>query len=173
MLILLAPISIFGFLRLFSLLKKLTYTIPISIILLSFIFQSTGLIDHLVYKTSPWMFGNSSEQYYRYFSTKSEIGGISWLENNVKANSLLYADRYTKLRIGAYLNQKFGYISSEINPPVIEKYGYVFSGLAGSDSNNSVYTEVKNQQLIFSFPHKYLEENRNKIYSNSITKIYK
>ena len=173
MLILLAPISAFGFLKLFGVLKRIPITIPVTIILISFIFQSTGLIDDLVYNTNPWMFSNSGETYYRYFSTQGEISGITWLEKNTKPNSLLYADKYTKLRILAFSDQKFSYISSQINPLVIEKYGYVFSGLAGSKTNTTVFAEVNNQSLSFSFPHKYLSETKNTIYSNSITKIYK
>jgi uncharacterized membrane protein len=172
MLILLAPASALGFYTVFGIIKKFPASIPISIIVLSFMYQSTGFIDHLVYKTSGWMFDNSGESYYRYLTSSEEIGALKWLEIYTPTNTLLYTDKYTKLRLTAYSNQIFSYISNEINPPKIEKFGYTLSGFAATKAN-VVFADIRGQSLRFSFPNRYLSDNRDLIYSSSGAKIYR
>ncbi|MFA6570506.1 MAG: DUF2206 domain-containing protein [Bacteroidota bacterium] len=172
MLVLLAPICAIGLMTIFKVIRKVPVSIPITIFLLSYIIKTTGFINHVLYNSSTWMFNNSGEQYYRYFSAVGEISGINWFEKNTKSNILLYADNYSKLRFVAFSDQKFSYISTQINPPVIDKYSYVFSGLAGTKAD-TVFSKVDNQALEYSFPNKFLSETKNTIYSNSIARIYR
>jgi len=172
MLILLSPLGAVGLYKMFGAVKKIPSSIPVTIIVLSFLYQSSGFIDHLVFGTSNWMFSNSGESYFRYFTTSEEVAGVKWLEANTPPNTLLYTDKYTKLRLTAYSKQRFSYISNEINPPVIEKFGYVLSGFAGTRAN-AVFASVNGRALRFSFPEKYLTDTRNLIYSNSGAAIYR
>lgn len=172
MLVLLAPISAIGFSSMFGWKKWIPVKLLISVVLLSYVVQTTGFVDRLIYENRSWMFDNSGEQYYRYYSTSGEIKSILWLEKNSYPNSSMYADRYSKLRLFAYSDKKFSYISSQINPPLINQDSYVLSGLAGT-IGGVVFSEYNNQLLRFSFPEEYLLMRKNLIYSNSITKIYK
>ncbi len=172
MLFLLAPISAIGIVKAFEKIKILSATPFLIILYVSYLISTTGVLDHFVYQSGNWMFDNIGEQYYRYFSTEGEVQGIKWLKEKTEPGIVLYTDKYSKLRTYAYSDQKFGYISSQLNPPLIEKYGYVFSGLAGT-VENAVFADIEGQAVTFRFPTYFLRSTKNNIYSNQVTRIYK
>ena len=172
MLFLLAPISAVGIAKFFEFIKFLPVTPFVVILYTSYLISTTGVLDHFVYKNGDWMFDNIGEQYYRYYTTEGEVQGIKWLKEHTDPGIVLYSDKYSKLRTYAYSDQRFSYISSQLNPILIEKFGYVFSGLAGT-VENAVFAEVAGQAVTFRFPTYFLRSTRNNIYSNQITRIYR
>ncbi len=172
MLFLLAPISAVGLAKFFELTKFIPVTPFVVILYASYLISTTGVLDHFVYKNGNWMFDNIGEQYYRYYSTEGEVQGINWLKEKTEPGIVLYSDKYSKLRTYAYSDQKFGYISSQLNPLLIEKYGYIFTGLAGT-VENAVFAEIAGEAVTFRFPTYFLRSTKNNIYSNLVTRIYR
>jgi hypothetical protein len=118
------------------------------------------------------MFDISGEHYFRYYTTSGEISGIGWLSTSTPSKLFLFSDKYTRLRIAAYSDKKYTYISSQINPPLIDRFGYVLSGYAGNKAN-VVFSDNGGKSLQFSHPSKYLIENKNLIYSNPVATIFR
>jgi uncharacterized membrane protein len=172
MLVLLAPISILGIIFIFKSLKQNWTTLIVSVILVSYLLQTTGLADKIVFDAEAWMFGNGGDKYYRYYSTDAEVAGLQWLDKETPLGAVLFADKYTRLRNLAYTSNKYSWVSSEINPPIIHNQGYVFSGFAGTEAK-IVFADVKTKPLHFTYPEAFLNRFNSKIYSTKKVKVYK
>jgi uncharacterized membrane protein len=171
-LILLAPIGAIGFYLASDKMKRSITTVIICIILLSYFTQTTGLFAYATYGKPTWMFSSIGEQYFRYYTRKEEVAGIEWLDSQDLDNDFMYADKYTKLRLIAYGDRRYSYISTLPNPPEMENYGYVLLGNAAINAN--VFFGQKNTlQLTFTPPKKFLSDSKNNIYTNGITEVYR
>ena len=172
MLVLLAPISVMALWQLNKWFAKFPTYLLLSVLTVSYLIQTSGLASRTFFDMRTWIFDNGGETYYRYYTTKHELAGLSWLDKATEDQTLLYSDKYTRLRVLAYTENKYRKISSEINPPVIQKDGYIYEGFAAAKAG-AVFSDARNASLRFSFPSKFVYDYKNQIYSNSISRIYR
>ncbi len=171
MLILLAPLFAIGFINPISRIKKSLIVIPVTVLLAAYLLQTTGLADHYIYGSKNIMLDNNGEQYLQYYTKKGEVQSLNWLDANTDSSAQINIDRYTALRLKAYSTMKYSYIQLYINPPVIGTENYVIAGNAGSNFG-VVFSQYKNQIIRYSFPIDFVDQ-KNLIYSNSVSKIYR
>lgn len=171
-LILLAPLSMISIRHISRVFSSFFTILFVIVFLISYIMKTSGLVDRSFFNIKSWIFDNEGETYLRYYTSQDEFQSLQWLRDNSKPNALLYADRYSRLRIIAYAEGSYSRVSSEINPVIVQNEAYVFSGLAAT-LPKIVFAEVNNTPLRFTFPTKYMENFKNTIYSNSKTRIYK
>lgn len=114
---------------------------------------------------------NNFGLYYNlYYVHDSELDSIKWLETNKSKNLATYADWYTTRKITVFSNNSI-WVKNSILPQNITKDGYVYSGFTNTLKNLS-YVFYKGE-VPYAFPKKFLNENKDLIYSNGETEIYK
>jgi uncharacterized membrane protein len=156
--------------------KWLIYTIP-SVIAIGFFLSSTGVISQLLGGYQAQLFLNNSGQYYdEYYTHKQELAGIAWLnqvtgeaKTGAKTPALLQTDEFMSSKIAGYTKLPE---ATDLNPGIIQKDAYVFLG----------YTNVTKQQgaifyngdlITYTLPTKLLNQQKDLIYSNGGTEIYR
>jgi uncharacterized membrane protein len=170
MLMLLAlPVTI-GCIYIFNMINK-KYSLYLCVCL--FIFYFLIMVGALQQITGGYYgllrLNNMGLYYDMYYPHKSELVSMDWLA----AKRKIAAPIQTSLYSGSKLLANNGlFSSSELLPSLIHKSGYVYI-------DNS---KVKNQKdiifysgdlLIYKYPINFLENNKNLIYNNGGTKIYK
>jgi uncharacterized membrane protein len=135
----------------------------IAIIVITFFLNLTGFITHLTGYYYPQMHLDNSGLYYdSYYVHKSDFLAIVWLSKNKGNNELVECNRTDLDKLLTY-----GDISAscEIFPPLIRKNAYVYLNISLDRSFfNSDY---------FNSPKRFLDDNKNIIYSNGNNNIYK
>jgi len=171
-LILLASLSIFGFVYIFSKLKlsRITNIILLSMLILYFLYSSEYLTQ-IIGGIPSVQLNNFGDGYDRYMVTKTDKDSAIWLSTNITKNNTIYADDLASLRLISFGN--ITNYSSDILPSTITKSSYVYL-----DNTNvkdyKVYKRYKVENfLIYSLPITFLDSNKNLIYNNGGSEIFK
>ena len=133
--------------------------------------NTTYLFTQYVGGTPGLNLNNFGEEYQRFYIHDSEIRSAQWIQKNYDFKSAIYADDYAWLRFQSWTLLDKG-IVSDLTPRVIDKYGYVFASYTNV-VNNIARRTYKNTFLAYFFPKHFLEQNKNIIYSNGSSVIYK
>lgn len=156
--------------------KWLVYTIP-SVIAIGFFLSSTGVVSQLLGGYQAQLFLNNSGQYYdEYYTHKQELAGIAWLnqvtgevKTGAKTPALLQTDEFTSAKLAGYTRLPE---ATDLNPGIIQKDAYVFLGYTNVTKNQAAI--FYNGDLItYTLPKKLLNQQKNLIYSNGGTEIYR
>ncbi len=138
-------------------------------IAIGFFLNLTGFFAHLTGSYYPTMTLDNAGIYYdAYYVNKTSIVSAQWLKQNRQANTTVQTDISGSLKLLAYGDI---FALDAILPPVIEKDSYVY--LPNAKSQQYVFISVNSDTLIVNSPEKFLEENKNLIYNNGWSKIYK
>jgi len=149
-------------------LKK--FSLKITGVLVIFIFvYLVGLPNQILGGEAKMYLNNYGADYDKFYMHKEEFASAKWLKFNVGTQLLLYADREAYLRIFREYDR-----GHEVNviPALIYRDAYVYGSFTNIISNR---TTVFNDgsDLLFTFPKKFLEDNKNVIYSNGKSTIYR
>lgn len=149
--------------------KNLRYLILIFLIITYFC-SYNGMFTQFAGGNPSINLNNSGGDYEQFYVFDSEARSAMWLEKNYNHTNLVYADELGTLRLWAYT--KVGLILKDITPYTVDKYSYVYSTYANTSLGNTRVNYL-NQIMFFSFPKEFLNDNKNQVYSNGISIIYK
>lgn len=150
-----------------------TRMLLITVLFVTYFLSTTGFISQLVGGQEPQIFLNNSGRYYNeIYLHSSETASIHWLYANNKEQSPVFADIGSSEKIIAYSNQKYLSTYTQVFPSVLDKNGYVYANYA-----NTLYgigiVNINDTRMEYNFPGKFLSDQKNLIYSNYNTKIYR
>ena len=118
---------------------------------------------------------NSGSAYNAMYSHKQEISSILWIGNTKKDDSMIYLDTYSELKLYSFGNPELKH-EKQIIPPLLNKNSYIYSSYSNTILNTN-YWDVRERfnkgTLTFNFPNHFLNENKNNVYNNGGSKIYK
>jgi uncharacterized membrane protein len=138
-----------------------------------FIFMS-GAVNQLMGGMEVHMkLNNNGLEYSRYYAHNSEILSGIWLKNLVGSGDTIFIDSHTKLRPYLIWPETIRKISkTDLLPGLINRRDYVFKGY--SNINDQVIIKVFRGNLIsYNFPTEFLNDNKNMIYNNGGSQIFK
>jgi len=150
----------------------------IIILVLVFFMYSTTFLPQLFGKTPAMLYLSNTGRYYdNYLIKTAEIYGVTWLQNLASsANSSIsgvkikiQSDRYSKGKIASI---KPIDVENEIFPGLVRKDAYVFLGKAVTTKQRETLV-YGGDQITYTYPVKFLDDNKNLIYNNGEVKIYR
>lgn len=150
--------------------------VPAAFALLFFL-SSTSAIGQVLGAYTPQLHLNNAGTYYDiYYLHKGEIVAIDWLaarlpQGDVKSmvQAEIQSDRYalTKLRTISDLHVK-----DDIVPGLVRKNSYVFLSYANVHKNQATIT-YNSDLVTYAFPREFLHQNKNLVYSNGDSELYR
>ncbi|CAN5240463.1 hypothetical protein BH09PAT2_BH09PAT2_01440 [soil metagenome] len=153
---------------LFYPLKKYSILIIGIVVSVLFIYLS-GLSYHFFGGEARMYLNNFGSDYDKFYVHTAELDSARWLNINVSRKRTLFMDREANLRMYRIAIRGFNY---NVLPALIYKDAYVYGSYANVVGNrSSIYTD--GASLVYSFPNQFLEENKNVIYNNGGSKIYR
>ena len=172
-LIILAFTTLFAISTLFDFIKKPQFSpIVCCVVIVSYFVINTFSITQLVGKGNPpYLLNNFGAGYERSIVFDTEIASAKWLENNKKDYLMTQSDADSQSRIFMATLTNFT-ILPNILPGALYKAGYVYL----NDLNvtqDVLNTNYNGNALRFTIPSAFIDENKNLIYSNGSSKIYR
>ncbi len=169
-LIILSLPAIIGCLLVFNILGKRLALYFTSVIILTIFLILSGFIPQIIGNYYPQLNLNNKGYYYNaYYTYASEIKSIKWLKINNTNNSIIESDSFGVSKLLAYGNL---IAFNQIIPSTIRKDSYVY--LPFYLTKTKILTLFyQGNQLFLNYPTEFLDINKNLIYSNRNSKIYK
>jgi uncharacterized membrane protein len=134
---------------------------------------SSGLAARLGGGASPANLVDAGEARERFSVTDAEVATAEWLAANRHPDSLVYADRYGKLRIwAASVPIRGGALQDALTPGTLDRNAYVFaseSNIAGGRARGAIGADY----AVYEFPRAFLDANKAAIYSTGSTVVYR
>ena len=172
-LILLAPISIYGLLVIGSLFRKYK-EIFVCIFLILFLFSLTNVF--YLYSDSEKVqlrFANFGKNYWMEFVPKSDIYSANWLMK-LEGDKQINIDFYSHFRF--YSSQYFLF-NAGLHKEIFYSYNPDNKNYIYSSSTNKIGgiipKSISGIYIPFEFPQKFLDENKNNIYDNGGSEVFK
>jgi uncharacterized membrane protein len=174
LLIILSFSSVLGGLMVFKLFKRNLRIIFVSgVFLLYFLFLS-GFIPQILGGAVPSVqMNNSGTDYDTLYTHHAEIRSGQWLFDNYQKNTYIYMDEYAGKKSLLYFKfEDEQWIKKDIFPQVIRKSSYVY--LSSSNiTEESVFVFLRANIVGYSNPLRFLNGNKNLIYNNKYSEIFK
>lgn len=170
--ILLAPISILGG-KIFFKKLKVNYFLGVYFLLILFFLLFSGFNSQLfggdIAKMQLNNFGGDYDANYMF---NQDYSGGLWLNEN-SSNREVYSDLNAGLKINA-VGGRFQIYDTKRNilPNTISKKGYVYLSSINNIKNIAFFS-INGFKISYNFPTKFLNENKNKIYNNGGSEIFK
>ena len=147
---------------------------PIILALLFFLYSTSFLPQLFGNSTAVLYLSNAGRYYDNYLIKESEIFAVDWLGAIAKGDVSglkiqVQTDRYSKARL-ASLGSLDAY--NDIFPGVVRKYSYVFLGQA-TTKNKRATLVYGGDQITYTYPIQFLDDNKNLIYNNGSSRIYR
>jgi uncharacterized membrane protein len=174
LLIILSFSTVLGGLILFKFFKRRLRIIFVSgVFLLYFLFLSGFIPQILGGAVSSVQMNNSGSNYNFYYTHNAEIKSGQWLFDNYRKSTYIYMDSYAGYK--SLLSYKFElqkWIKRDIFPQVIRKSSYVY--LSSSNiTEESIFAWIRGTTVGYSNPLRFLNENKDLIYNNKYSEIFK
>ena len=115
---------------------------------------------------------NFGEEYDRFYTHESEVKSLEWLSKYYNQKDKIYLDRYAILKVYSFSKINEKNILKYILPSIIDKNAYVYSSYTNK-INKTTRVNYKNNFLEYNFPTEFLNGNKNKIYNNGGSEIFK
>jgi len=173
------PLVLGGFI-VFIFLKndKFRNSIAIMVFLLYFLFIS-GFIPQIIGKDFPGLqLNNSGGSYDELYVHETEVKSSEWLFKNRANDELIYADSRAYYKLWFSSNVREGKITREnkiireVFPSTIDKNAYVYSSRTNT-LKGVAYASISGDLINYNFPAEFLNQNKNLIYSNGESKVFK
>lgn len=150
-------------------LNKISYFI-LGLTLILFFLSSTGLVSQLIGGNPLLILNNFGEEYDNFYTKQLDVKSAEWLANKREGNSMIYADELAGLRLtsSAYIT---GYIS-DILPSTIDTRSYVYLSQTNVEKGK-VYKRYNIGFLAYDTPIEFLNSNKNLIYNNGGSEVFK
>ena len=162
--------AIIGGLTAFSFISKVRKQIVGIIFVLFFLF-STGFIFQLFGGGTTFMhLNNYGDEFDRRYTHESEIASAKWLSLNMQRSALVYADQLANLRLISFGNANG--VKYEIFPFTIDKNAYVYLSYTNLNERKA-FINYTGDLLSYNYPVNFLNDNKNLLYNNGGSGIYK
>jgi len=119
-------------------------------------------------KTMMWL-NNFGYFYAQTYTHKTEVYSVKWFRE-VSDNSLIYSNYSGRNMLWAY--ERKNNINNDIFPITIDRSAYVFLTYANKIDNVANFS-YKGILLGYEYPIKFLDKNKNEIYNNGQSVVYK
>ena len=144
------------------------------IFLLFFLFNS-GFIQQALggIEAAPHL-NNYGLEYDRFYIYETEVKSIEWLSSNYSRESSIYAEQSSRNRLEAFGEKThftFGY-SDIILPSLIDRYAYIYLSYINKNKNLG-FIWIKSEPIGYNFPIEFLNKNKNLIYNNGGSEVFK
>jgi uncharacterized membrane protein len=140
---------------------------------ITFFLSSTGVFTQLLGGYGPQLHLNNAGTYYDvYYLHDTEIAGMNWLESVMESGDEYQAESQSDKN-----QTKSGYAreigtSSDIFPGLIRKDAFVYLGFANTEKGQATFSY--NSDLVnYRYPVEFLDDNKNLIYNNGGSRIYR
>jgi uncharacterized membrane protein len=112
--------------------------------------------------------------YYEYYTHNSEIKSAKWLLNNYDEINLIYVDESTGSKVKTFSNIKKEQFIYPILPSILDKNAYVYLSYANT-IKKIIPLSLQGGMVIlnYNFPTQFLNDNKNKIYNNGESEVFK
>jgi uncharacterized membrane protein len=142
----------------------------LAIIILIFFFFSTGFLGQLVGGEVPkvWL-NNAGHSYSLGYTHRSDVVSAEWLANNYDFQ-LVYANYPARNKLWAFA--EINKIIEHTLPSTIDKYSYVYLSYPNIVERKSFF-EFRGLILGYYSPYEFLFRNKNLVYSNGGSEIFK
>jgi uncharacterized membrane protein len=161
---------VFGVYRLFTfLLKPYAWGMVLSTILL-FFFSFAGVIPQLTGGYYPHLhLNNNGIDYGAYYTHTEEVASMRWMAAHYDNEIDVYSSSSTRSKIAANVGV-FSYHS--LLPSVIRRDAYVYVNAYIIETGNNIASH-NGDLFVFSYPLGFLNQQKDLIYSNNKSRIYK
>lgn len=142
-----------------------------SIFIMYFAFTS-GFIPQIIGNSEASLQLNNKGYFYDWsYHHTSEVYSAQWLSKNYNNKYLVYADDIANLRLFCYANIDNGI--TDILPNVIDKDAYVYLDFTNTTKNLAYFMKREGGWIGYNLPLFFLNNNKNIIYNNKESIIYK
>jgi uncharacterized membrane protein len=164
--------TIFGGLIVSNFLKEKYKIIPLLIIFLFYFLFCSGFIPQIIGGVnSPMQLNNFGMVYSEVYVHKMEIESANWLSVNYNNDYSIYADKKAVYKFESSKKINIKSIILDILPFAIGKDSYVYSSYTNSIEKDVFTNSYEN--IIYNFPTEFFNNNKNKIYNNGGSEIFK
>lgn len=147
-----------------------------SLLALFMMLSSTGVIPQLTGGYYPQLHLDNAGSYYDLFYThKSEILGMDWLTSQIESTpgldiqSEVQTDRFAIGRVGT---EEETNLLNDIYPSLIRKNSFVYLGYSNSVNHTATVSYAGNS-ITYSYPIKFLDQNKDLLYNDGGSRVYK
>ena len=171
-LVILSLPAVLGGLVLFRFFKKENIQIILmTIIFICYFLPTSGFTSQLFGGEPQMNLNNFGEDYDRFYTYESEVKSSKWLSNNYDNSYLIYADRYSKIKLISFSNIST-HIVEDMLPSTMDRKAYVYSSYVNTIENRTfLYYGLK--VMGYNFPTEFLNQNKNLIYNNGSSEVFK
>jgi uncharacterized membrane protein len=164
--------ALLGMRQLLMVFSKFKMDIVIILLIITFyLLYNTGITSKIVGGEPSEILNNYGIIYVQNYTHDSEVKSIEWLSYNRNKNSLIYVDKASERKLMAYGNIVEGF-KRDILPTTIDKQAYVY--LSQANVTDKVILQLfKGKVILHNPPGNFLSNNKNIVYNNQYTKIYK
>jgi len=172
LLVLLSPAYIVGFIFIFKRwLKPKILLVLIVATTVIYLIGTTGLIDQFTFGISNINLINDGVNYDHYYTTNGEMASLLWLQG-ISGSNKVNLDRYSILDAEAYTTIPINRMREGVFPSEIRPNGYVYASSANINKGLA-FDIYQNNVITFTFPQQYLSNNKDTVYVNQDSEIYK
>lgn len=145
----------------------------IAVLFITFFLFTNTFVYQLIGGQNPEVFLNNSGLYYNeIYLHPSELASIHWLYANNQEHLSVFADIGSTEKMIGYDGQQYTPTEMDVFPSLIDTNGLVYSGYANTLYSIGI-TNPKDTRMEYNFPNEFLNENKNLIYNNNYTRIFK
>ncbi len=167
--IVLSAMAIMGGLTFFSFLPRWRIII-LALLTVILFFYSIGFTARFFGGLAHVTLNEPNGTFDNYYVYDGEVYSAQWLKANYNGQSLVYADALATLRLRSYalMNTDF----TTIFPAIITRDSYVYMSY-DNIHRGAAYVEYNNNLINYSYPIQFLGNNKNLIYNDGDSEIFK
>jgi uncharacterized membrane protein len=172
-LVILSLPAVLGGLVLFRFFKKENIKIILmTIIFIWYFLPSSGFTSQLFGGEPRMSLNNFGEAHDRFYTHESEVKSLEWLSKYYNQKNEIYLDRYATLKAYYFFKINEKNILEDILPSTIDKNAYVYSSYVNTIYKKTfIYYGLK--EMGYNFPTEFLNQNKNLIYNNGSSEVFK
>jgi uncharacterized membrane protein len=153
------------------------WRVPVAtFVALLFFASSTGVLTQAVGSYEPQLHLNNAGRYYDiYYLHEEETTAMEWLDRNTTAGqhgdvqSEIQSDRYNSTKLDSVRQLS---TLNDIFPSLVRKDAYVFLGYSNVRDGTSTFP-FQGDLITYHYPTEFLDNNKDLIYSNGSSRVYR
>jgi uncharacterized membrane protein len=165
------PAILGGFVLFWFIKNRHLKSIIIIFLFICFFLFNSGFVTQLTGGTPTANLNNFGVYYNQDYTRHDEVQSIHWLSNNHDKNSLIYVDKASERKLMAY-GRIINGLRTDLLPSTIGKNSYVYLSYANIVEKQA-FKLYKGKMILYNTPEKFLNENKNLVYNNGGSTIFK
>ncbi len=164
---------VLGGLVVFRLFKKENIRIILmTIIFICYFLPYSGFTSQIFGGEPQNNLNNFGEAHDRFYTHESEVKSLEWLSKYYNPKNEIYLDRYATLKAYYFFKINEKNILEDILPSTIDKNAYVYSSYVNTIHKRTfIFYGLK--EMSYNFPAEFLNRNKNLIYNNGNSEVFK